>query len=78
IVSELQQEILTYVPEAKFGLSRGSQEQFLNFSVYTPTGNMAIPADIMARLDDIYRTHKTYVITVVYTLGMYQSENEDA
>lgn len=76
IIRELEQEILEFEPEAKFRLGRGSEPQFLDFTVYTPSGRMQFPADIMGRLDDIYRTHRTYVITVVYPLALYTPPDE--
>jgi hypothetical protein len=76
IVEELKQEILEFEPEAKFRLTAGSEAQFLDFTVYTPSGQMQLPANIMGRLDDIYRTHRVYVIAVMYPLTLYTEQDE--
>lgn len=78
IVSELEQEILELEPEARFRLTSGTEPQFLDFTVFTPTGRMALPANIMGRLDDVYRSHRVYIITVVYPLTLYTEPNEGA
>lgn len=76
IVGEIEQEILEFEPEAKFRLRRGSEAQFLDFTIYTPSGRMQMPANIMGRLDDIYRSHRVYVITVIYPLSLYNAPDE--
>lgn len=76
IVRELEQEILEFEPEARFRLTPGSEAQFLDFTIFTPAGRMAMPANIMGRLDDVYRSHRVYIITVVYPLALYTEPTE--
>ena len=75
VVRELEQEILELEPEAKFRLAPGSEPQFIDFTVYTPAGQMALPANIMGRLDDVWRSHHVYIITVIYPLDLYTEDN---
>lgn len=76
IVSELEQEILELEPAARFRLTPGSEAQFVDFTVYTPAGQMALPANIMGRLDDVWRSHHVYIITVIYPLDLYSETTE--
>lgn len=78
---ELQEEMLALEelvrgqdPEAKFRFDPSGQEGIWHFSIYTQAGNMQMPPEIMAILDNIWRTHRVTVVTVVYPLTLFEVE----
>lgn len=73
-MAALQEMIRAQDPQAKFRLEPSEQEGIWHFSIYTQAGNMEMPPEIMATLDNIWRTHRVTVVTVVYPLTLFDAE----
>ncbi len=74
-VAAVQETIREQVPEARFKLEppEDAKDPWTLY-VYTPTGNMQMPGNIMGQLDDISRRHRTTVVAVMYPLGLYDEQ----
>lgn len=74
-ITALEEMVREQVPEARFKLEQGEDDRnFWSLYIYTPSGNMQMPANIMGRLDDIWRKHRVTVIAVVYPLALYEEQ----
>lgn len=73
-MEELKGLILGGLPEAKFKIEPGSQNDLWHLYIYTPKGNLQIPQEIASYLDSIWREQRVTVVTVMYPLSMYEED----
>ncbi len=72
-IEALQDLIQEQVPEARFRLEPPEEEKDpWSLYIYTPSGNMQMPGNIMGGLDNIWRTHRITVLAVIYPLSLYE------